>query len=188
MMAVFFRELRENAKWAALICVVLLVMCMKSIRMASPTLLLDVANQITPTMAALAGLLMGVVQSLFEMKADNWAFAVHRPVERKQLFVAKCAAGLLLLYTALALPCIFTAAWAARPGNLAMPFQMRMVLPMAADILTAGCYYFAAMVLMLRRAALWGRRGCCRWGLRCSGRWRSTFSSGNSGRRLCCCW
>ena len=79
MMGVFLRELRENAKWAAVICGVLLVLCVHEIRNPSPVLLYELANQTTPVMGALAGLLMGLVQSLFEMKADNWGFTVHRP-------------------------------------------------------------------------------------------------------------
>jgi hypothetical protein len=46
----------------------------------------------------------------------------------------------------------------AKPGNLAVPFQWRMVGPFMMDILNAGCFYFAGIVLTLRRARWHGSR------------------------------
>src|SRR5579864_8098756 len=151
MITIFLKELRENLKWAALIAGVLLFMVWHEIRNPSHLLLLQFARNYTVIIAPLAGLLMGVVQTLFETRPDNWAFVVHRPVGRPGIFVAKCLAGLLLLYVSLATPCLLAAAWAAKPGNLPIPFQGRMVLPMMADVLGAGCWYFVGMILTLRR-------------------------------------
>src|SRR5262249_37708672 len=108
--------------------------------------------------APIAGLLMGVVQTWFETRPDNWAFAVHRPVSRTQVFIAKCTAGLILLYVAQWLPCVVAVAWASRPGNLAMSFQSRMALPLLADVLNSGVYYFVGMAITLRRARWLGTR------------------------------
>src|SRR6185369_3741269 len=74
------------------------------------------------------------------------------------IFIARATAGLLLLYTALVIPVLFAAVWAARPGNLAMPFQMRMLEPALVDALTAGCFYFTGMLLTLRKARWLGTR------------------------------
>ena len=101
MFIIFLKELRENLKWAAVIFGVLAVMFAHEMRDADPLLLFRISGQDMVFLAPLAGLLLGVVQSLFETRADNWAFVVHRPVERLRIFVAKCAAGLLLLYAAL---------------------------------------------------------------------------------------
>jgi ribosomal protein L37E len=158
MIAVFLRELRENLKWAAVICGVLLVFVVHEIRDTGPQFLFDFPNKHTLFIAPLAGLLMGIVQMLFETKPDNWGFVVHRPVSREQIFIAKCAAGLLLLYVSLIVPCMLAWVWAARPGNLAIPFQGRMVLPMLADVLNGGCYYFVGMLVTLRRARWFGSR------------------------------
>lgn len=157
MMSVFKRELRENAKWAAVICGMVILYFIHEMRDAEPDFLTDVQAG-TIILGPLAGLLIGVVQTLFETRADNWAFTVHRPVDRLHGFVAKCAAGLLLLYAALGLPCLLVAAWAAVPGNLAMPFQWRMLWPLLVDGLGAGCFYFTGMVLTLRRARWLGSR------------------------------
>jgi hypothetical protein len=158
MTTIFLRELRENLKWAAVICGVLSLLVYNKMRGADPLLLFSLPLSSTIFFAPLAGLLMGVVQSMFETKPDNWAFVVNRPVPRLAIFVAKCGAGLCLLYAALALPLVLATAWAARPGNLPMPFQWRMVLPLLADVLLAGCFYFAGIVLTLRRARWLGTR------------------------------
>jgi len=100
MKAVFLRELRENAKWAGAIFVVILIVVYSLIRRRSPNLMYALAEPPMLVFAPLAGLLLGVVQTLFETKADNWAFVVHRPVSRRQIFAAKTLAGLTLLYGA----------------------------------------------------------------------------------------
>jgi len=158
MISIFLRELRENLKWAAVIFGVLLVMVLHELRDPPTMLLFDLPQRYTLWLGPIAGLLMGVVQVLFETRPDNWGFVVHRPVPRAGIFLAKCAAGLLLLYAALALPCLVAVISAARPGRLAIPFQGRMVFPMLADVLNAGCYYFAGMVLTLRKARWLGTR------------------------------
>lgn len=157
MSAIFLKELRENAKWALVIFALMLFRVYLELRDPSANLLFHM-QQWTVWVTPLAGLLMGVVQSLFETRPDNWAFVVHRPVPRLHIFLAKCAAGLLLLYTALAVPLLLAAAWAARPGHVAMPFQGRMVLPTLADVLAAGAFYFAGMVVTLRRVRWYGTR------------------------------
>ena len=105
MIGVFLRELRENLKWAAAIFAVLLVIVVHELRDPEAMLLYEFPKRYLLLFTPVAGLVMGVVQSLFETKPDNWGFVVHRPVRRGEIFAAKCAAGLLLLYAALALPC-----------------------------------------------------------------------------------
>jgi hypothetical protein len=156
MMSVFLRELRENLKWGMVIFGVTMVIVVHELRDAEPMLMFRFLEFLW--LAPLAGLLMGAVQTFFETKPDNWGFAVHRPVPRSAVFIGKCAAGLLLLYAALIVPCLIAAAWAARPGDLPIPFQSRMLCPTLADALNAGCYYFAGMVLTLRKARWLGTR------------------------------
>lgn len=156
MICIFRRELRENLKWGIVIFAVALVIVIHELRDAETMLMFRLLEFIW--LAPMAGLLMGAVQTIFETKPDNWGFAVHRPVPRSSVFIGKSVAGLLLLYTALIVPCLIAAIWAARPGNLPIPFQARMVCPTLADVLNAGCYYFAGIVLTLRRARWFGTR------------------------------
>jgi hypothetical protein len=158
MKSIFLKDLRENLKWALLILGTVTLFVLSAIRSGKPFILNDLAQDRTLFLAPLAGLLMGVAQSFFETRPDNWAFVVHRPVSRLGAFVAKCLAGLTLLYVALALPCLLAAAWAARPGNVATPFHWRSVLPMFADVFNSGCFYFAGTVLTLRKARWFGSR------------------------------
>ena len=157
MMPVLYRELRENLKWAAIICAALLVLFGHEIRTAGPMFIYDLTRE-TIVFAPLAGVLLGVLQMLFETRQDNWGFVVHRPLSRVRIFIAKSAAGLILLFTSLLVPCGLAWMWAARPGNLAIPIQPRMTLPMVADVLNSGGYYFAGMLLTLRRARWFGTR------------------------------
>ena len=158
MKAVFLKELREGAKWALAIFGVLGMLVLFEIRKANPFILYQFAQEKLVFFAPLAGLLMGIAQSFFETRPDNWAFVVHRPLSRRALFAAKCCAGLLLLYVSLALPCLLIAAWAARPGNVATPFHWSALLPMLADILNAGSFYFAGIVVTLHKARWFGSR------------------------------
>src|SRR4051794_28871724 len=143
MKTVFQRELRENLKWAGVIFAVLMFVVYRHIRTPMPSMLFEISKSFLVFFGPLGGLVMGVMQSVFETKPDNWAFVVHRPVPRMQIFVAKCAAGLLLVYVALLAPCLLMAAWMAKPGNVAVPFQWRMLGSVAIDVLSAGCFYFA---------------------------------------------
>ena len=158
MMAIFFKELRENAKWGLLVFCALGVLVLLEIRTGNPFILNHLAQERTIVFAPLAGLLLGVAQSVFETRPDNWAFIVHRPVSRWSVFSAKCLAGLVLLFFSLMLPCLLAAAWAARPGNVATPFHWQALLPMLADIFNSGCFYFAGIVLTLRKARWFGSR------------------------------
>src|SRR2546430_7947594 len=112
MRAVFFRELRENVKWAGMICGLFGVLILLRAWHSGPFLLFDLAQDLTLICGPMAGLALGIAQSWFEVRADNWGFAVHRPVERAGVFAAKCAAGLTLLYVALAVPCAMAGIWA----------------------------------------------------------------------------
>ena len=158
MIAIFLKELRENARWAALIFGAFLVVVYFQVRSAPAYLMFELAQPPQTVFAPLAGLLMGLVQSLFETRPDNWAFVVHRPVPLWRIFIAKCTAGLLLLYVSVELPFLLAALWAAQPGHLAAPFQARMILPTLAIALNAGVYYFVAIVITLRRSRWFGTR------------------------------
>ena len=158
MIGIFLKELRENIKWAGVVFGVLMVFFLHEIRDAEAGFLFQFAHHYTIFIAPLAGLLMGVVQTLFDTRPDNWAFTVHRPVPRLQIFVAKSAAGLLLLYGSMMGFTAVASIWAARTGHVDVPYQFRMSLPMLADDLMSGCYYFVGMLLALRRARWYGSR------------------------------
>src|SRR5215475_8489354 len=106
MKFILLKELRENAKWALLIFGSFGLLVLLAVRTGDPFILNHLVQDRTIYIFPLAGLLMGVAQSFFETRPDNWAFIVHRPVSRGIVFSAKCLAGLLLLYFALLTPCL----------------------------------------------------------------------------------
>ncbi|HSZ57768.1 MAG TPA: hypothetical protein VK797_19045, partial [Tepidisphaeraceae bacterium] len=71
MIAIFLKELRENARWAALIFGAFLVVVYFQVRSAPAYLMFELAQPPQTVFAPLAGLLMGLVQSLFETRPDN---------------------------------------------------------------------------------------------------------------------
>jgi hypothetical protein len=158
--AIFFKELRENLKWAVGIFLIFGAIIYLQIRVPNPNFLFVVARPLGPILLTVVifGALLGLAQSVFEIRSDNWAFAVHRPVPRLAVFLGKAAAGLLLLYAALVIPLALAVAWVATPGHQPMPFQWRMVLPVAADVLVAAPFYFAGMIVTLRKARWFGSR------------------------------
>src|SRR5258706_7866178 len=121
MKPIFFKELRECLRWAGIIFGVLLVIVLFRAWRAGPFYLFGLSQELTLIYAPLAGLAMGFAQSWFEIRADNWGFVVHRPVNRAAIFAAKCAAGLSLLYVSLAGACAIAVIWATRAGNLPIP-------------------------------------------------------------------
>jgi hypothetical protein len=48
--------------------------------------------------------------------------------------------------------------WAATPGNMPGPFHPRMIQPPAADLLAGVMWYFAALLVVLRRARWFGSK------------------------------
>ena len=123
MTAIFLKEVRENVKWALLIGCAFGLLILLEIGKASPFIIYQLGQQRTLFFAPLAGLILGIAQSYFEVRPDNWAFLVHRPVPRLLIFFAKCSVGFLLLYVSMAVPILLATAWTARPGNVATPFH-----------------------------------------------------------------
>jgi hypothetical protein len=159
MKAMFLKELRENLKWGLLILGFFCLSVIGWIHEAGPQMLFDMSRlETTGVPIAIIGLALGCLQTWFETRPDNYAFTVHRPIARREIFLAKSAAGLLTIYVALALPAIYAVAWAATPGHLPTPFQWRSTLPLVVDILNAGPFYFVGMVLTMRKARWFGSR------------------------------
>lgn len=108
--------------------------------------------------AGAAGLVFGLWQTLGESLQGTWIFYLHRPAERRNLILAKVAAGLACLLVALGLPLVLYAIWAAVPGTHASPFEWWMTGPTAQAWGFAGVAYLAAFLSGLRPARWWVSR------------------------------
>ena len=163
MTAVIWKEVRENLKWAVLWLLGVAAACAAMINVQrgwqGPESLCAAPFLAVMTIGAAAGgALLGLLQTVSETRRDQWAFFIHRPATRAQLFFGKVTGGIGLLVAALGIPLLGAALWAATPGHVAAPFAWGMVLPGIADILTGIVFYFGGMLTGLRRVRWYGSR------------------------------
>jgi hypothetical protein len=107
---------------------------------------------------AIFGAALGWLQTRNEAHRDLWAFLIHRPVTRTEIFRGKALAGLCLYFFGAGLPLAIFIAVVRMPGHIAAPFEWEMTLPLAAIFLTGVVYYFAGMLTGLRQARWFASR------------------------------
>ncbi len=170
MKTIFQKDLRENLK-VALICLLIFTLVLvqayeSSIDFLSNLLLRNLSaqsNQLQPLLSnmlvldagffcALFGAALGWFQTRNEAHRDLWAFLVHRPVTRTEIFLGKSAAGLCLYALGAGLPLAGLVLVASVPGSVAAPFEWRMALPLVELFLAGLAAYFAGLLTGLRQA------------------------------------
>ena len=167
----FWKECRENARWAVLSALALALSLAYAVYheavandAASPINGLRlgyvwvIATLVFTLGAPLVGLLLGLLQVLPEMRRDQWAFLVHRPAARTTLFWGKVLPGVSLYLLATMLPLLVLAAWDTLPGHQAAPFDWRFTLGCWAAVLAGLPLYFAGLTTALRPARWYGSR------------------------------
>jgi hypothetical protein len=161
MKALIWKELRENILWAALAMLALGAAEMYALHHSSNfyqpfyyydgiTLCKKPFLTVTMFGFAVAGIGLGLLQVLPELKRDRWAALLHRPVSRGRFFWGKAIAGIVLYFIAAGAPFLFAVWHVARPGNFPIPFVPAMVTPGLADLAAGLCYYFAALLMALQ--------------------------------------
>jgi hypothetical protein len=166
MKSMLWKELRENWKWAGLGFLFLLVaefyslsaqrhaQDYRDLTLCGSGFLLISAFGCSAVAAGLA-----VMQILPELRRDQWAALLHRPVSRSVLFWGKVLAGLLLYFCATTLPFLASTAYVATPGQFAAPLVPGLLRPGLSDIAFGPVLYFAALLLCLHRGRWFGTRG-----------------------------
>lgn len=164
MKPMFAKEMRENAKWAILGLVGMSAALIFAVAQKNSNGIIGI-DEFWPTVwlvmtiaGPLLGAALGLGQILPELRRDQWAFLIHRPATHGQLWAGKTAAGLTLYALATLLPLLGAGVWAATPGHLAGPFDIRLLLPGVASILTGIACYFAGQLTAIRPARWWGSR------------------------------
>ena len=109
-------------------------------------------------LCAIFGALLGWFQIHHERSRDLWAFLVHRPATRTQIFFGKILAGLMLYLLVAVLPLTGYLLWALAPGHVAAPFEWAMLRPVAVFSILGMVYYFAGMLTGLRQARWYASR------------------------------
>jgi len=178
MKALIQKDLRENLKAGLLglliYSLLALAVCLSTI--ASLTHLIDGNNGavysdvLQPLLSndfltesaffcAIFGAVLGWMQSRNEAHRDLWAFLIHRPVTRTEIFRGKMTAGLCLYAMGAGLPMAVLLAVVRWPGHVAAPFEWAMVLPLAAVFLSGVACYFGGWLTGLRQARWYASRG-----------------------------
>jgi ABC-type transport system involved in multi-copper enzyme maturation permease subunit len=105
------------------------------------------------------GALLGWLQIYSERHRDLWAFLVHRPVTRTEIFFSKMMAGLCLYAAGAGVPLVIFIILVWWPGHVAAPFEWTMALPVFAMFLNGTVFYFAGLLTGLRQARWFASRG-----------------------------
>lgn len=162
MSALIWKELREHLRWALIMMLALGAAEIYALYQTrngpeyydyswGVTLCKTGFLIVTSFGSATAGLLLGLIQVLPELKRDRWAALLHRPVPRETIFLGKIVAG-MMLYAVAVLPPFLWCLWlAATPGHFAAPFVPEMTRPGFADLAAGLVYYLAAVLLSLQR-------------------------------------
>jgi hypothetical protein len=161
--AILWKEWRENIKWAvfALIGFSIAILHLLYDKLQPDSTVGDAFGAISPVtllMPPFFAAILGVLQVGGELRRDQWAFLIHRPLSRSAIFGGKALAGLVLYLGVTLLPIMVLALWAQIPGNMASPFTWRLLLPLLADILMGVPFYFAGMLAAIRPAYIYGSR------------------------------
>jgi hypothetical protein len=162
-----WKEWRENAKWAALafaaLGLAIVYLTMQGLNRSGdynssqshPLMLIAPATMLFIPLFATA---LGLLQVGTELRRDQWAFLMHRPVSRSVIFGGKAIAGLSLYLLATSLPVLLLALWVQLPGSVPAPFDWRLLLGPLANVLAGISFYFAGMLTAIRPARWYGSR------------------------------
>lgn len=169
MRALFWKEWRENLRWA-LIGLAVIATAMAYTLRSDPNDYYSSNREIWQGLQSgqflmvtvfgfpVVGVALGFLQILTELRRDQWAFLVHRPVTRNEIFWGKALPGGLLYLLATGIPLGVTAWWLSQPGHLAAPFDPRQILPGLVDLLTGFGFYLAALLSGILPGPWYGRR------------------------------
>lgn len=110
------------------------------------------------TVSIIVAIIMGLHQTAWESWRQTTLFLLHRPMPRRQIFLGKILAGVILLLAVSALPLLLYCLWAATPGTHASPFYWGMTEAWWRDVLVALICYLGAFLAGLRPAIWIGSR------------------------------
>ena len=168
MKNILWKELREILQWAALAFFGLLLAEMFTLSLSRQTtgraftgvtLCSDAFLTVSAFGCAAIGAALGALQILPELRRDQWASLLHRPIPRHKILLGKVTAGLLLYSLATGLPLLVSVVCVALPGHFAAPFVPGLAVPAASDLLLGIVFYLTAILLGLHSGRWFGSRG-----------------------------
>jgi len=175
MKAIIQKDLRENLKVALIGLLIFSLMLLQAYQSCISALVnmlngsYGQSNSLQPLLAtnllteaaffcAIFGAGLGWLQTRNEAHLDLWAFLIHRPVTRTEIFRGKTIAGLCLYVLGAGLPLLILVAVVVTPGHVAAPFEWAMVVPLVLIFLAGVAFYFAGLLTGLRQARWFASR------------------------------
>ena len=169
MKALFWKEVRENWKWALLAAVGITAAMFYLLHRWSPgrpeylqhpweTLCSRPFLMVSSFGFPVVALGLGFLQILTEQHRDQWAFLVHRPVTRNAIFWGKALSGVAFYILAVLAPLFGMGWWISLPGSIAAPFDWGLVNAPLWDAIAALAFYFAALQAGVMYGPWFGRR------------------------------
>jgi hypothetical protein len=164
MRSILWKELRENARWAAILFAGVAVSLTLWAAVELPwgridqSIASDEVLAVLLLAAPLGALGLGFLQILPEIQRDAWAFLVHRPVAPTGIFLAKIIVGTGLYFTAILVPFLAVALWTAAGAPEHRVFHPLMLWPGMLIVLASAGLHPAAMLVVLRPARWFGTR------------------------------
>jgi hypothetical protein len=170
--ALLYKELRETLPIAAVGLACLVFIALDAMEYSPlPNLLggryvgvipfLSHMDQFFGRFAVAAGafaIALGFWHSLGDFWGEAHLFLLHRPVNRRKIYVTKLFVGIVTYLLCAAAPILLYALWAATPGTHASPFDWSMTLQSWSAWFAAATVYLGAFLAGLRPAAWLGTR------------------------------
>jgi hypothetical protein len=150
MNAIFKKELRQLAPWAAAmllatVSIAVGVLCSEFAGYREEGILTQEMLIMMLFASGSAALILGLLQTILEVRRDQWAFLMHRGVSATRIFVGKAAAAMVAYALVTLVPVLVAALWCAVPGVYRYPFSWYQTLPMLVTILASSAFYFAVV-------------------------------------------
>jgi len=165
MKTVFWKELRENARWASLGFVAMAAALVFMWR-ASP-LIFDgeydphgqsYSYQLAGMSAVFTAIMLGILQTLRDNRPDSRALLLHRGITADAAFAGKLLAGVALYAFAVFVPLLGMAIFIAINGIEHKAASPMSLAPMALLALAAFGFWPAALLIVQRDARVFGSR------------------------------
>ncbi len=156
MQAIVIKELRENLRWLP-IGVLIVGVFLWLVAPVGITYTQTTTDNITLSCsmgAALFAILLGALQSIFDLGDKQRGFLFHRSVSKNEVLYGKVIAGALLYSLACAIPLTCLALWFAWMGLEYLPVRPAQVIPSL--LMCVACFSLhPATLVCIDRPARW---------------------------------
>lgn len=157
MQAIVIKELRENLRWLPIGVLIIGVF----VWLVTPTGITYTQTTTTDSItlscsmgAALYAILLGALQSIFDLSDKQRGFLFHRSVSKNEVLYGKVIAGALLFSLACAIPLTCLALWFAWMGLEYLPVRPAQVIPSL--LMCVACFSLhPATLVCVDRPARW---------------------------------